>query len=82
MDADAQASARESAESITSCSWCRKRPDEVGPLVESPETGTGKAYICEECAKLCLSIFDIERWRRTGRFPDDHGASSSTRGST
>jgi ATP-dependent Clp protease ATP-binding subunit ClpX len=47
------------------CSFCRKRPNEVGPLVESPEVAAGvRAYICGECIELCQSILNIELERR------------------
>jgi len=31
--------------------------------------GKGSVYICEDCAKLCLSLIDIERRQREGKFP-------------
>jgi ATP-dependent protease Clp ATPase subunit len=34
------------------CSWCRKEPAEVAILIE----GQGGAYICDECAELCVQI--------------------------
>jgi hypothetical protein len=49
------------------CSFCRKPAGEVGPIVEGP----GNVYICEECAKLCLSLIDMERRRRVETFPSD-----------
>jgi hypothetical protein len=51
------------------CSFCRKSPQHVGPLVEGPNG----VYICGDCIELCQSIVAQERRRRSGhessRFP-------------
>jgi ATP-dependent Clp protease ATP-binding subunit ClpX len=41
------------------CSFCRKSPTDVGPLVEGP----AEVYICGNCTALCQSIIDEERRR-------------------
>ena len=48
-----------------SCSFCRKGPTDVGPLVEGP----GEVYICGACVELCQSILDQERSRRNPPAP-------------
>lgn len=45
------------------CSFCKKSPRDVGPLVEGPDD----VYICEECAELCQSIVKQEKRRRSFR---------------
>ncbi|MCI0377816.1 MAG: ClpX C4-type zinc finger protein [Gemmataceae bacterium] len=45
---------------MLSCSFCRKRPPHVGPLVEAPDN----VAICPDCVTLCQSIIDQERRRR------------------
>jgi ATP-dependent Clp protease ATP-binding subunit ClpX len=44
------------------CSFCRKPPSDVGPLVEGPDG----VHICGDCSELCLSIVEAERRRRDG----------------
>jgi ATP-dependent protease Clp ATPase subunit len=48
------------AMSTPTCSFCRKRPDEVLQLVAVPP-----AYICDECAMLAVEMISIEHpdWR-------------------
>jgi ATP-dependent Clp protease ATP-binding subunit ClpX len=36
------------------CSFCRKSPEQAGPLVEGPD----RVYICSECIDLCQVIVD------------------------
>jgi ATP-dependent Clp protease ATP-binding subunit ClpX len=43
-----------------SCSFCRKSFQDVGPLVEGPDS----VYICSECVSLCQSIIEQETRRR------------------
>ncbi|HET6879633.1 MAG TPA: ClpX C4-type zinc finger protein [Pirellulales bacterium] len=43
------------------CSFCDKSYLDVGPLVEGPKGG---AFICRDCAALCLEIIERERNRR------------------
>jgi DNA-directed RNA polymerase specialized sigma24 family protein len=46
------------------CSFCLKGFRLVGPLIEGPDRNDlGKAYICRECAELCLSILETEKKR-------------------
>src|SRR5579864_852953 len=40
--------------SLARCSFCGKRPPEVGRMVAGP----GAAYICETCLQLCNEILD------------------------
>jgi hypothetical protein len=48
------------------CSFCRKQPDKVGPLIE----GSGSVFICRNCVESCTSILDQEeRRRRAGGRP-------------
>lgn len=47
-----------------SCSFCRKSYRDVGPLVEGPDAGNGRAYICGDCAELVLQILAEETRRR------------------
>jgi hypothetical protein len=49
-----------------SCSFCRKSYIVLGPLVEGPDNGKGRAYICHGCAELVISLFESERRRREG----------------
>jgi hypothetical protein len=51
------------------CSFCRKPPGEVGPLVEGPDTGSGSVFICRACAALTIDIIDDEGRRRRGEKP-------------
>jgi hypothetical protein len=47
------------------CSFCRKSPAQVGPLIEGPEMTIGvRAYICLECVELCTMIFKRRRLER------------------
>ena len=57
---DPQSTAK-AEEHAASCSFCGKGPESVGQLVEGREV---EAYICRECAELCLMIFERESWRR------------------
>jgi hypothetical protein len=43
------------------CSFCRRSYQDVGPLVEGPDN----VYICEECIRLCGTIIDQEKVRRS-----------------
>jgi RNA polymerase sigma factor (sigma-70 family) len=50
------------------CSFCLKDGIVVGPLIEGPNRdGIGAAYICRDCAELCLQIF--ERNKQNTREP-------------
>jgi hypothetical protein len=50
------------------CSYCRKLPREVGPLVEGAGSkGSGGVFICGECAELTLAIVESEKQRRETR---------------
>src|SRR5258708_20761502 len=40
--------------SLARCSFCGKRPPEVGRMVAGP----GAAYICETCLQLCNEILN------------------------
>lgn len=40
---------------VPRCSFCRKRKDEVGKLIEGPSV-----YICDHCIQLCSHIIDDE----------------------
>ncbi len=71
MASDDEGLAKQTGPTLAYCSWCRKPAEEVGPLVEGPGTGAGSVYICEDCARLCLSMIDIERRRREEQFPYD-----------
>lgn len=51
------------------CSFCRKRYRDVGPLVEGP----GDVFICYACIKLCESIIEQERHRRSISSPEAAG---------
>lgn len=48
------------AKGQTNCSFCRKSYRDVGPLVEGPDA----VHICGECAELCQTIVEQERYRR------------------
>ena len=54
-------SAAETEERAARCSFCDKGPETVRQLVEGREA---QAYICRECAELCLMIFERESWKR------------------
>jgi hypothetical protein len=55
-----QGSAQQSTKPNACCSFCRKSVGEAGPLVEGPDTGAGNVYICRNCVKLVMEIFDNE----------------------
>lgn len=48
------------------CSFCRKPPNEVGPIIEGPSAGSGSVYICRACAVLAIDILDDEDRVRRG----------------
>ena len=42
------------------CSFCRKSQDVVQKLIGSPSDDP-KAYICEECVDVCVSVLQYDR---------------------
>lgn len=42
------------------CSWCHKPDDDVAFLIASP-TDYRRAYICDECVTICVSIIEERR---------------------
>jgi len=47
------------------CSFCNSGPEKVGELIEaSALPGCTPAYICNECADLCSSIFERRKMIR------------------
>jgi ATP-dependent protease Clp ATPase subunit len=42
------------------CSFCRKSQDVAGKLISSP-SGYPRAYICDECIAICVSIIEDDR---------------------
>lgn len=46
-----------SKNNIIVCSFCRKPQHEVAKIVSDP---TGKAFICDECIKVCCTIVNPE----------------------
>jgi RNA polymerase sigma factor (sigma-70 family) len=58
------------------CSFCAKGPETVGQLIE----GRGaQAYICRQCAELCLMIFERQSWKRCA---EQEGEQRATNGAT
>ena len=45
-----------SGKHLNSCSFCGKRENEVGPMIEGPD----QIYICGNCVELCSSIIKQE----------------------
>ncbi len=57
-----------------SCSFCGKGRRETGPLVEGPgPEGNGGVYICRECVRLALAIFDQTQQPSPGDTLHDNG---------
>ena len=50
---------------VTTCSFCGKTSQEVGPMVEGPN----EIYVCSNCTDLCQNIFKQERRRVTASQP-------------
>jgi hypothetical protein len=50
------------------CSFCRKRYDVVGPLVEGPD----QVYICLACSLRCVGIIRAECERRGIPLPGEN----------
>jgi ATP-dependent Clp protease ATP-binding subunit ClpX len=42
------------------CSFCHKTQEQVEKLISSP-SDTGRAYICNECVRVCQQILDEEK---------------------
>jgi ATP-dependent Clp protease ATP-binding subunit ClpX len=38
------------------CSFCGKTQDAVGKLISSPKESDPRAYICNECIYVCVSM--------------------------
>jgi hypothetical protein len=50
---------RRSNPDVPQCSFCHKKRDVVAKLISSPSDST-RAYICDECVHVCLSILQDE----------------------
>ncbi len=53
------------------CSFCGKDPAPVGQLVQGQDL---RAYICQECAQLCLMIFDHQNLKHCAELGPDQRA--------
>jgi hypothetical protein len=53
---------RQADTSGLSCSFCRKSQDSVAKLISNAGGGP-RAYICDECIAVCVTILDDERDR-------------------
>jgi ATP-dependent Clp protease ATP-binding subunit ClpX len=49
------------SEKALRCSFCNKPQDRVDRLIVNPTEMPTRAYICDECIRLCHSILKSER---------------------
>jgi ATP-dependent protease Clp ATPase subunit len=40
------------------CSFCGKDQDSIQRMVSSPDSMSQRAYICDECVTVCVTIFN------------------------
>jgi hypothetical protein len=43
------------------CTFCHKTEDTVQKLIGTPAGGPTRAYICDECVAVCVSILEDDR---------------------
>jgi ATP-dependent Clp protease ATP-binding subunit ClpX len=51
---------RKAGEDILRCSFCHKTQEQVEKLISSP-SDTARAYVCNECVRVCQQILDEEK---------------------
>jgi hypothetical protein len=64
-----QGPAKQSDETSAHCSFCRKSFRDVGPLVEGSDTGSGRVFICHDCAELAINILENAHRVQRGEKP-------------